>query len=314
MVTKPTSNDGVVHDWLVRLVLEVAVPARSELWTWPLVHDGELFLCRSDLDTGFDTVGGEWTCAVDVPLVEDFLLNLGVTTSKVVEGLHMGFGSVGCECEIVVLEIETDSGKIDERLDTGLAKLLWVSDTRSLQDKRRTKSTSGDNDLLPSFDDPGCQLSGRKGLGGNDLDADGTVALKDYLLNLIVDHQMQILVHGTSAVDVAMSRVRTASSVAVDPLEPMLGSMASDQILEIVGGRDALGFGSSQEILLDGVSVVAKGDLDWAFKSVDVTVVARTLVRLVLLHEGDQLFGGPTFGLEVIVVRSRGTSVHLHHG
>ena len=97
MVTKPTSNDGVVHDWLVRLVLEVAVPARSELWTWPLVHDGELFLCRSDLDTGFDTVGGEWTCAVDVPLVEDLFLDRGVATKEIVERLGIWLRSVDTE-------------------------------------------------------------------------------------------------------------------------------------------------------------------------------------------------------------------------
>jgi hypothetical protein len=135
VVTEPSSDDRVVHDGLVRLVLEVAVPAGSELWAWPLVHDSELLLCGADFDTGFDTVGGKRACAIDVPLVEDFLLNLRVTTGKVVEGLDMGLSSVCRKRQVVILEIETNAGEIDERLDTSLAELLWVTNTRSLEDE-----------------------------------------------------------------------------------------------------------------------------------------------------------------------------------
>lgn len=39
--------------------------------------------------------------------------------------------------------------------------------------------------------------------------------------------------------------------------------------------------------------------------------MTSTLVRLMLLHQGEKLLGGPTLGLEVIVVGGRGTSVHL---
>ena len=141
-----------MHNWLVGLVLEVGVPAGAELLARPAVHHVEFFLSWSDLDTSLDTVGGEWTSAVDVPLVEDLLLNLGVTTSKVVEGLHMGFGSVGCECEIVVLEIE---------------------------------STTRNDDLLAGLDSPGHLLLRVERLSWDNLDANSAVTLQNDLLNFV---------------------------------------------------------------------------------------------------------------------------------
>ncbi len=50
--------------------------------------------------------------------------------------------------------------------------------------------------------------------------------------------------------------------------------MASNKILKIIGGRDALRFGSSEEVLHDGVCVVSKRDLDWAFEAVDISTFA----------------------------------------
>jgi hypothetical protein len=85
VVTKPTSNNRVVHNGLVGLVLEVRVPARAELLAWPAVHHLEFFLSGSDLDTSLDTVGSERTSAVDIPLLEDLFLDLGVTTDEVIE-------------------------------------------------------------------------------------------------------------------------------------------------------------------------------------------------------------------------------------
>lgn len=42
----------------------------------------------------------------------------------------------------------------------------------------------------------------------------------------------------------------------------------------------------------------------------DIAIIARALVRLMLLHEREQLLGRPAFGLEVVVVGRRGTGVH----
>jgi hypothetical protein len=50
---------------------------------------------------------------------------------------------------------------------------------------------------------------------------------------------------------------------------------------------------------------------DGTIEAVNVAVVASSLVSFVLSHERDELLGGPALGLEVIVVRSRCTCVHL---
>lgn len=117
--------------------------------------------------------------------------------------------------------------------------------------------------------------------------------------------------HRARAVDVSMSRIRSSTSVPVNPLEPMLSSVAGDQVLKVIGGRDTLSLDSAKEVLLDGVCVVSERHLDGSLESVDVAVVAGSLVGLVLLHKRDELLGGPALGLEVIVVRGRSTSVHL---
>jgi hypothetical protein len=173
VVTEPTSDDRVVHNRLVRLVLEVRVPTGAELLARPAVHHVELLLGRPDLNTSLDTVGGQWTSTVDVPLLEDLLLDLGVAAYKVVERLDVRLCAVGGERQavvllasirlnvefvcvgylLVVLEVKTNTGKIDEGLDTGLAKLLWVTDTRALENERRTQSTTRDDDLLAGLDD-----------------------------------------------------------------------------------------------------------------------------------------------------------------
>lgn len=98
--------------------------------------------------------------------------------------------------------------------------------------------------------------------------------------------------------------------IPVDPLEPVLGTVARDQILKIIRDRDILRLDGTQEVLHDGVGVVAKADFDRAIESVDVAVVAGTLVGLVLLHERQQLLSRPAFRLEVVIIGGRCTSVH----
>lgn len=90
----------------------------------------------------------------------------------------------------------------------------------------------------------------------------------------------------------------------------MLSTVASNEILKIVRDRDVLRLDRTEEVLHDRVGVVAEGDLDGTIETVNVTVVAGTLVCLVLPHERNELLGGPALGLEVVVVGSRRTSVH----
>lgn len=53
--------------------------------------------------------------------------------------------------------------------------------------------------------------------------------------------------------------------------------MTGNQVLQIISCGNVLGFRRAQEVLLDGICVVAEGDLDWALKSVNIAVVAGTL-------------------------------------
>ena len=78
VVSEGAGYDGVVHHRLVGLVLEIAIPARTELMTAPAVHLLEFFLRRADLDAGLDAIGGEGSAASDIPFLEDLLLDFRI--------------------------------------------------------------------------------------------------------------------------------------------------------------------------------------------------------------------------------------------
>jgi len=118
-----------------------------------------------------------------------------------------------------------------------------------------------------------------------------------------------------------MSTITAATSVTINPLEPVLSTMARDQVLQVVGGGDTLALSGAQEIVRDWVSVVAEADLNWALEAVNITaesvlalnpvnwpcsnlpVIASPLVRLMLPHERNELLGGPALCLKVIIIR-----------
>jgi len=122
---------------------------------------------------------------------------------------------------------------------------------------------------------------------------------------------------------------REYSYVAIDPLQPMLGSVACSEILQVIDGRDALGLGGAEEVFLDRVgagvshirtqkhvhcesshedSLISKRDLDGSIETMQILLVAGALVGLMLSHQGQKLLGRPTLCLEVVIVGSRGTS------
>ena len=95
--------------------------------------------------------------------------------------------------------------------------------------------------------------------------------------------------------------------------------MASGQILKIVHDGDPLRFGGTEEVVLHGVraatelakrrrltagqyQLISKRHLDRAIGTMDVPIVGSPLVGLVLLHQREELFGGPALGLPVIIV------------
>lgn len=94
-----------MHDGLVRLVPEIRLVTLREVWGRPLLHVAELLLSRPNFDTGIDTVGGQWTSALLIPLIKDLLLDFGISTNEVIKGLDVGFRAVNGESKIVVLEV-----------------------------------------------------------------------------------------------------------------------------------------------------------------------------------------------------------------
>lgn len=102
--------------------------------------------------------------------------------------------------------------------------------------------------------------------------------------------------------NVSMGTVTSPSGVSVDPLQPMLSAMRGDKILKVINNRDTLRLRSPKEVVLDWISVIAERNFDGALEAMDVTILAGPLICLVLPHEGQELFGGPPLGLEVVVV------------
>lgn len=92
------------------------------------------------------------------------LLDLRIATDKVVKTLDARLCAVDGECEVVVLEVQTDSREVDDGLDASCAKLLWVANTRALEDKRRGQRATRHNDLLASFEGASLELIGVKRL------------------------------------------------------------------------------------------------------------------------------------------------------
>lgn len=49
----------------------------------------------------------------------------------------------------------------------------------------------------------------------------------------------------------------SSSYIAIDPLEPVLGTVASGEVLEIVHDRDSLGLGGAKEVFLDRICALS---------------------------------------------------------
>jgi hypothetical protein len=180
----------------------------------------------------------------------------------------------------VVLEVLPHAGEVNKWFDTSSAKCFGVTymkisqkvnfgseasqasltNSRTLEDQRRTQSSTTDNNLLPSPINLSLILTRSQRLGRNSLDPHSTTTLHNNLLNLSITNQMQIGMMSTSTVDISMSRIRATSSIAVDPFLPVAGSVSGFQVLEVVGYGDSLGFDGAEEVLHYRVCVVAKTD------------------------------------------------------
>lgn len=196
-----------MHHRLVRFVLEIAVPSALEFWGRPFPHFFELLFRGTNLHTGLDAIGCQRAGAVDIPLVEDLFLNLGVTPNKVIKRLGVRLSTVHGEGKIVILEVQTDTGEVHQRLDPNLAQLLCVTDPRPLEDQRRAERASTDNDLFAGPEDPWLLLPRGQRLRGHRLNTNGATVFNDDLVNLGVALQVKVTVVSSCTMDVTMSRV-----------------------------------------------------------------------------------------------------------
>ena len=184
-------DDRVVHDWLIRFLGEVALPAWAKALHVLLLH----FILRGpNFDTCFNTVGGQWTSAIHVPLVEHLFLDLGITTQEVIEALGIRLGTICGEGEIVVLEVQTDPRKINHRFNTDVFQFLGITDSGSLQNEWGAECTARDHDLLSGADNLRLLLLRMEWFHREALNSNCSAVFDDDFINLRVTHEVQILV------------------------------------------------------------------------------------------------------------------------
>lgn len=185
----------------------------------------------------------------------------------------------------MVLEVTTNAREVHNGLDASLAELLRVTNTRALEDQRRAECASADDNLLASTVDLALRVGAIERLGRDGGNTDSPAVLDDDFVHLGTGLQVKVVELGAGAVDIGVGSITATTSVPVDPLEPVLSTMAINlsitlplnyinqcalpglQILKVVRNRDALGLRRSQEVLHDRICVVSKGNLDRALKS-----------------------------------------------
>jgi len=206
-------DNGVVHDGLVWFVLEVALPSAGgrEVGSGPALHLFQLLLSRTDLHTSLNAIGREWASPLEVPLVVHSLLDFRVATGEVVERLDVRLGPVDGECEVVVLEVETDTWQVDDGLDASATKLLGVANSRALEDERGAAGASADDDQLASLVDRAWGVATTQGLGRDRRNTNGLAVLNEDFIDFSVTLQVKVVILGPGAVDVGMCRIASAT-------------------------------------------------------------------------------------------------------
>lgn len=63
-----------------------------------------------DLNARVHAICGRGTCAIDVPLIEDFLLRLGIVPDEIIKRLSAWLRPVSGKVEVMILEVIADPG------------------------------------------------------------------------------------------------------------------------------------------------------------------------------------------------------------
>lgn len=180
-----------MHYRLVKLVLEVVVPARAELLHVILL---QFLLSRSHLDTSLNAISSQRASAISVPLAEHPLLSLRIAPDEIVKALRLRLGSIGGEREIVVLEIEADAWEFNLAFHAGFLELLGISDAGALQDEWGAERAAGDDDLLARADDGFLLLARVEGLHGDCANGGCAAVFEDDFVDFGVAHQVEVTV------------------------------------------------------------------------------------------------------------------------
>jgi hypothetical protein len=85
MISKPPSNDRIMHDRLVRFVFEVRVPTALEVWRGPFLHFLQLLLGWTDFNTSFNPISSQWTSTFEIPFIKDSFLDFWDASDEVVK-------------------------------------------------------------------------------------------------------------------------------------------------------------------------------------------------------------------------------------
>lgn len=99
-----------MHNRLIRLVLEISLPAVDELRSRPFLHLIEFLLRRPDLHTRIDTIGSQRSSTLQIPLIIDFLLNLRIAANEIIKRLDIWLSPEDRESEVMVLEVAAYAG------------------------------------------------------------------------------------------------------------------------------------------------------------------------------------------------------------
>ena len=128
----------------------------------------------------------------------------------------------------MILEVEPDARKVDFTFNARSLKFLRVTDARSLKNEWRAQRTTTDDHKFPSLEDLGPLFLAMKRLGWHSLDTNGNTILNNDLVDLGVAFEVQVVIFGTSGMDISVSCVASAAGVTVDPLEPLLSTVSTD--------------------------------------------------------------------------------------
>lgn len=133
-----------MHDWLVGLVLEVRLPAILKMRGRPFLKLLELFCSWTNLDSGVDTIGCQWAGALEIPLLENAynkvsnssvgcksggltFLDIWIAADKLIETLGTRLSSEDRKGQVVVLEVETNAGEVNDGFDSSAPEFLGVA-------------------------------------------------------------------------------------------------------------------------------------------------------------------------------------------